>query len=469
MNAAAHGGLQKNVARELNPVYDPGSKVNPLCRGIGRSMRRRTSYFAAAAFLLTLPTARSYAQTETYRFDGVADSDPQPADTTDWFISQNWGEGGFDPIEPLIPDLDTRVEIQTSTLGVNAPEIRAGEAKAHQVRIGRTGGVGLMKMTGGSLELKQVVGFGNRFRVGSDDPEDPGLPVEQRNSGTFNMSGGTLTVPSLWIGSGSHGEMNLSGGTVAVRENLYMDWSFDAHSVLNMTGGTVNIAGVLRMFRNSTINLDGGDLHITGTAELGTTDEVQTQTPDISMTITDGLMEAGGFLKVNGSVVLDGGILRAANFQEALSTGTVEVNEGGVLQLRNSQESVAAVMSLVSGGFITTSSPLGTSALQISVVNVAGTDFTQVTLPESGLQGDFDMDNDVDGQDFLVWQRQLGGNLDASDLADWKAGFGTMNQVAPLTQTPEPSSALLGLSAGAVLAAGRRGRACFGRFKRRQT
>ncbi len=61
------------------------------------------------------------------------------------------------------------------------------------------------------------------------------------------------------------------------------------------------------------------------------------------------------------------------------------------------------------------------------------------------LPGDFDSDGDVDGDDFLIWQR--GGSpfpLSASDLADWEANYGT---VAPLsavsTAVPEPSSALL--------------------------
>jgi hypothetical protein len=62
--------------------------------------------------------------------------------------------------------------------------------------------------------------------------------------------------------------------------------------------------------------------------------------------------------------------------------------------------------------------------------------------------GDFDLDGDVDGNDFLVWQR--GGSptpLSASDLTDWRANFGI---VAPLTATPaavpEPSGVWLLIS-----------------------
>jgi hypothetical protein len=417
--------------------------------------------YLTAVVLLAPLSSQATAQTEIYDFDGVADMDPQPADPTDWFTSVNWAESGFDPLPPLgppIPDEDTRVEIRTSTIGVNAPEIRMGDALAHQVRIGREEGDGLLTMTGGTLTLKNVLGFGNRFRVGADDP-DPPLPIEERNKGTFNMSGGTLTVPSLWIGSGSQGEMNLSGGTVTVRENLYMDWTADAHSVLNMTGGAINIAGVLQMHRNSTLNLDNGNILVTGTAELGGSGtEPNPQTPTVDVSISGGLLAANGFMKVNGSVVLDGGILRAANFQESLSIGTIEINEGGTLQFKNAEESVAAVNGLISTGFITTSSAQGTGAFQISVVNVSGTNYTQVTLPPAVSNGDFDMNHVVDGTDFLIWQREFGGALDGTDFIAWKGNFGSAVAVGAATSAPEPASAALTALAAALAGIARRRR-----------
>ncbi len=63
----------------------------------------------------------------------------------------------------------------------------------------------------------------------------------------------------------------------------------------------------------------------------------------------------------------------------------------------------------------------------------------------AAIPGDFDLDNDVDGFDFLEWQRgQSPDPLSATDLADWEANYGT---VAPLSATatavPEPTSLLL--------------------------
>ncbi|QEG34031.1 hypothetical protein [Bythopirellula goksoeyrii] len=63
--------------------------------------------------------------------------------------------------------------------------------------------------------------------------------------------------------------------------------------------------------------------------------------------------------------------------------------------------------------------------------------------------GDFDLDGDVDGNDFLVYQR--GPQFDAGDLADWQLNYGFSN-MAPLasgTAVPEPAAVsmiLLGLA-----------------------
>ena len=62
-----------------------------------------------------------------------------------------------------------------------------------------------------------------------------------------------------------------------------------------------------------------------------------------------------------------------------------------------------------------------------------------------GLLADFDVDNDVDGADFLKWQQD---GLSAADLTNWRAEFG---MVAPLVSAaaavPEPTTfVLLGMA-----------------------
>ena len=56
------------------------------------------------------------------------------------------------------------------------------------------------------------------------------------------------------------------------------------------------------------------------------------------------------------------------------------------------------------------------------------------------LPGDFDLDGDVDGADFLLWQR----NPSVGDLADWEAYYGATSAIAAAVGTvPEPTSAVL--------------------------
>ena len=58
----------------------------------------------------------------------------------------------------------------------------------------------------------------------------------------------------------------------------------------------------------------------------------------------------------------------------------------------------------------------------------------------SGLAGDFDGDGDVDGQDFLLWQRDPG----VGSLGDWEANYGTAKaSAANSTDVPEPAGLVL--------------------------
>ena len=435
-------------------------------------MKQKLVQLVAVVAVVFLACSTVLAQEdEIYDFDGVADMDPQPDDPTDWMTTVNWSDGGADPnplFGPPIPDFGTRVEIRTSTFGVDAPVIGPGDAaEAFEVRIGREEGPGLLTMTGGTLETVNSCTMSpftcnRRLRVGASDSQIA------RHPGTFNLIDGQVTTDNLWIGSGSHGEMNISGGVVNTRENLYFDWTFDSGSVLNMTGGTINVGGIMRMYRTSELNLDGGEILVAGPAELGTENNLNPnflQTPDITATITSGLLRSNSFLQIGGSVVIDGGILRAASFNEAVSAGTIEVNEGGALQFNNAQESIANVQSLISSGFITTSSPLGTAGFQIEIVDVNGTNFTQVAFPTvMGVLGDYNGNGVVDAADYTVFRDNFGANVsltnenpaattpgvvDQEDYDFWKANFGAAGSGSLVSNAavPEPASLAYGLLA----------------------
>lgn len=67
---------------------------------------------------------------------------------------------------------------------------------------------------------------------------------------------------------------------------------------------------------------------------------------------------------------------------------------------------------------------------------------------DTGLSGDFDGDGDVDGFDFLAWQRgESPSPLSADDLANWQANYGqTSIPLSMAVAVPEPATLVLGLA-----------------------
>ena len=73
-----------------------------------------------------------------------------------------------------------------------------------------------------------------------------------------------------------------------------------------------------------------------------------------------------------------------------------------------------------------------------------------ITLVESGMPGDFNVSADVDGADFLMWQRGESPHLiSASDLAAWEANYGADSSLraAITAKVPEPPSWVLAILA----------------------
>ncbi len=86
-----------------------------------------------------------------------------------------------------------------------------------------------------------------------------------------------------------------------------------------------------------------------------------------------------------------------------------------------------------------------------------------VTVATAGLSADFNGDGDVDGADFLTWQRGFGlggqvdnsngdsngdGTVDGLDLGEWEGQFGSASgPLSGIGAIPEPASALLALIA----------------------
>jgi hypothetical protein len=77
--------------------------------------------------------------------------------------------------------------------------------------------------------------------------------------------------------------------------------------------------------------------------------------------------------------------------------------------------------------------------------------YNGMQLRSVSLSGDLDTDNDVDGNDFLVWQRGLGSEYGPEDLEAIRAQFGISLNAPGVSAIPEPCSAALALLAGVAL------------------
>ncbi|MEO2049474.1 MAG: lamin tail domain-containing protein [Pirellulales bacterium] len=112
---------------------------------------------------------------------------------------------------------------------------------------------------------------------------------------------------------------------------------------------------------------------------------------------------------------------------------------------------------LISGPFDPYGSFNASAVLGTVDIHAGGDVGSPGTFDNSVISADFDEDGDVDGYDFLIWQRGVGTTDDAAYLAAWQDQFGSTTATAATSAVPEPTSLmLLGLALTATpLLAGR--------------
>jgi hypothetical protein len=230
------------------------------------------------------------------------------------------------------------------------------------------------------------------------------------SQGTVNLSGGILRATRLE--KGAVGQFNMAGGVLAAGEVAF---SFTNN------GGTIspgNSPGVTHVLGDLTMN--GGSIYL---EIAGNTESLYDQL------IVDGTLAAGGML----DVALVGYSPVAGDSFDLLDFGSL------------------------TGGFTVSLPGLGTGlAWDVSAFQSTGTLSVIADIVEDA---DFDGDGDVDGRDFLIWQRGFGlteqenkslgdangdGNVDAGDLAVWQTQYAEPSELAATqTAVPEPGSLVI--------------------------
>jgi hypothetical protein len=272
----------------------------------------------------------------------------------------------------------------------------------------------------GNLLLATNVGDHATFNITSgwikveDAPHglSEGATIIGDNNGAtavLNLSGGKLMTKSLLKGDG--GTFNFTGGVLAA-EVIGFD--------------LLNQGGTLVPSNSPGVTLVMGDL----TMESGTIaiEIAGNQVGQYDALLVDGLLTAGGMLEV----VLDG-------------YAPVAGDEFSILGFGAAVGDFAYTLPALTGGLLwDTSHVLTTGTLSVFM-----------DLPPTG---DFDADGDVDGQDFLLWQRGESPNPhSADDLAAWQQNYG-LGELATATTVPEPGAIVLVILAGTASFVTRRNR-----------
>ena len=126
-------------------------------------------------------------------------------------------------------------------------------------------------------------------------------------------------------------------------------------------------------------------------------------------------------LQVTGTASL------AGTLKVTLATGAAAPQLGDMFDILN--------FASASGGFDTFDLPGLDAGLMWKTSDLVTTGALSVV---TALPGDFDFDGDVDGRDFLTWQR----DPNVGDLADWQANYG-VGGLGAVTSVPEPASVVM--------------------------
>lgn len=311
--------------------------------------------------------------------------------------------GGFPAVQPIVFSGTTNSRyaqitnwdinwqpsrFDTAVINSGTVEVDAVGQHAGNLVLGMNAGDSpTLNITAGWIKVEDADhGLSDGITVIGNDPA---------STATLNLTGGQLTTKVLLKGAG--GSFNFTGGVLSAET---IGFSFENN------GGTIspgNSPGVTHVMGDLTQTSGSILLEIAGnTAALY--DQLQ----------VDGTLTAGGSL----DIVLLGYNPVAGDSFDLLDFGSLT-------------GSFDVMLPGLDAGLAWDVSAFGTTGI-LSVI---------VGMVESA---DFDGDGDVDGRDFLVWQRGGSPNSgSAADLALWQAQYGQANELSASVAVPEPGTLLI--------------------------
>ena len=322
------------------------------------------------------------------------------------------------------------------------------------------------------------VGFGFRVHDGTVNISDGSIGDFFRvHFSTVNITGGSVGET---FGAVNGSTVNISGGLVADFGDAFLG------SIVNISGGsvgrgfeafetsTVNISGgsVGRSFvamNGSIVNISGGTVGDNFDSESGSTVNISGGTVSggfdanrNSLVNISGGMVGGSFDAFAGSVVnISGGSIGddfdAFDGSTVNLFGTEFILDGIDITSSLTLDVPFAIddRDVTFSGLLDDDSPF---SFDLNSTNGSGDDYfdpnATLTITLTALPGDFNSDGLVNTADRLIWEAAYGAadnGMDGEDFLLWQRQFQTAATTAVSSAVPEPASGLLLLLAGIVV------------------
>jgi T5SS/PEP-CTERM-associated repeat protein len=249
-------------------------------------------------------------------------------------------------------------------------------------------------------------------------------------AGSVSVGIGTLTITNGGRLQSSNGSINV--GTVTI-SGLGSEWINDDD--ISVSNGTLNV-------------LDGGQVSDNGTIFVSN-NGILSGNGLVSATVSNsGVIAPGassGTLQISGSyqqtsigkvhieIASNSSFDKLAVMGDVLLAGTLQVS-----LIENYAPPLNTVFDILDwssldGTFNAINLPILDSGLGWDTSQLYTTGTLSVV---AGIPGDFDFDGDVDGRDFLIWQRIPS----VGNLSDWQTNYGVSALTAASTAVPEPNT-----------------------------
>ena len=310
------------------------------------------------------------------------------------------------------------------------------------------------KATIGNLTAHGTVNVQNptsMLRVGGDYLQDAG-GIAIGDNATLNVDGSfRYAVPGSQFINFGNGLLTV-GNTLTLEEGHFWNLAASLGKVRVGEGVVVPTAGTVRVTDNGTLAGEGtvvGDVINTGgTISPGFSPGRLDVTGNYTQgAIAELLLEIGGPLAelqydqlfVSGTASLAG----------SLTVDLIDLGMGEFQPLLGQTFDILKAGGGRSGTFANVTFPTLGAGLDWQLNYLANRVQLEVIAATSS-PGDFDLDGDVDGRDFLAWQRDPG----VGDLADWQANYGN-NAPSAAVSVPEPGALVFFVLFPALIVGGR--------------